>query len=136
MVDIRAKGQRGEREFLDLLSPMIGLDEKLTRNLSQTRGGGEDCNQLPGYAIEIKNQKTITVGEWWKQTIKQAKNSNTVPVLAYKVPRKGWLIVIPFSWLIDSGDVYPEVIDTVQLSLYNFATLYRSKVTLLENLND
>jgi hypothetical protein len=124
MVNIRAKGQNGEREFLTKLSELIGLEEKLTRNLSQTRGGGEDCNQLPGYSIEIKNQKTVSISTWWEQAIKQAKTSKATPLLAYKVPRKGWLVVIPFSWIYGAGEVYPPILDTVQISLENFAKLY------------
>lgn len=127
MVNIRAKGQNGEREFLTKLSELIGLENGLTRNLTQTRGGGEDCNQLPGYAIEIKNQKSLTVNQWWKQTIKQAKGSSTTPLLGYKVPYKGWLVIVPFSWLQGSGEPYPEIKDTVQMSLENWATLYNSK---------
>lgn len=128
MVNIRAKGQSGEREFLTKLSELIGLEEKLTRNLSQTRGGGEDCNQLPGYGIEIKNQKSITISTWWKQTVTQARKSSTVPLLGYKVPRKGWLVVVPFSWIYGSGECYPDIKNTVQMSLEDFATLYLDRV--------
>ena len=131
MVNIRVKGQCGEREFLSKLSDHLELEVGLTRNLSQTREGGADCIQLEGYSIEIKNQRTVTLPEWWKQTIRQAQLSQSIPILAYKVPRKGWLVVCPFSWIqtpIDYGrDLYPELIDTVQMSLENWTKLYRSK---------
>ena len=127
-INIRAKGQCGEREFLALLSELIGLEVGLTRNLSQTRGGGADCIQLEGYSIEIKNQRTVTLPEWWKQTIRQAKNTNSIPILAYKVPRKGWLVVCPFCWLVNAeNNAYPELLDTVQMGVTNWVKLYKIK---------
>ena len=131
MVNAIKKGKTGERELLTKLSELLNLDEKLTRNLDQTRCGGADCVQLPGVAIEIKNQNTLNVTGWWKQAVQQAKALNRLPVLAYKVPRKGWLVVVPFSWIYynvrftTSDLVYPDVVDTVQMSLENFAKLYQ-----------
>lgn len=128
MVNVRTKGQNGEREFLAKLSELLGLDEKLTRNLQQTRCGGADCTTLPGYAIEIKNQKTLTLPDWWKQTITQAKTLKSVPILAYKVPRRGWMVCLTMRWLCAVGAQYPDdVRDLVTMSLDNFATIYKLK---------
>ncbi len=134
-MDIRTKGQTGEREFLQKLSDLLGLEEKLTRNLDQTRCGGADCVQLQGYAIEIKNQRTVTLPEWWRQAVKQAKTLKSIPLLAYKVPRKGWLVVVPCPWVttvvcgtsdIVVDQTYVELFpDTVQMSLEFFVELYK-----------
>jgi len=128
MVNVRDKGQRGEREFLGLLSELLELEVSLTRNLSQTRGGGADCIELPGYSIEVKNCATVTLSSWWKQATRQAQLSQSIPILAYKVPRKGWLIVCPFCWLLNAeNSEYPELLDTVQMGVKNWVKLYKIK---------
>lgn len=131
MINVRDKGQRGEREFLGLLSDHLELEVGLTRNLSQTRGGGADCIELPGYSIEIKNCATVTLTQWWKQAIRQAQLSQSIPVLAYKVPRKGWLVVAPSTWVIHSSwvheNLYPDVEDTMSMSLNRWVEIYQNK---------
>lgn len=125
MVNSRSKGQRGEREFLGLLSELLGLDEKLNRNLSQTREGGADCIQLPGVAIEVKNCATITLPQWWKQAVEQADRLNCVPVLAYKVARKGWYVITPANF-VNGCLEYSEDLDTcVQMSPLVFVLTYK-----------
>jgi len=131
VINVRDKGQRGEREFLGLLSELLELTEVLTRNLSQTREGGADCIELPGYSIEIKNCATVTLPQWWKQATRQAQLSQSIPVLAYKVPRKGWIVVVPAAWVIHPSwlheNLYPDVEDTMSMSLNRWAELYKSK---------
>jgi len=134
VINVRDKGQRGEREFLGLLSELLELTEVLTRNLSQTREGGADCIELPGYSIEIKNCATVTLNQWWKQAIRQALNTNSIPVLAYKVPRKGWIVVVPAAWVIHPSwlheNLYPDVEDTMSMSLNRWVEIYKSKTWL------
>lgn len=129
MVDSRAKGQRGERDFLKQLSALLELDTPLTRNLQQTRNGGCDCVELPGLAIEIKNCKTIEISKWLKQAEASAEDLGAVPILAYKERRK-WRVMVPLSWLCLATFASYEEYVTVDLGC--FAKVLRQKEVLLE----
>jgi Holliday junction resolvase len=139
MVKVKEKGDRGEREFLGILTELLGLDEKLSRTgYSQSDKGGCDCIALSGYAIEIKNCKQLTLPQWWRQTLKQAQDLNRKPLLAYKIPRKGWKVVIPFAdlplyddvlWKDDPEgfveDLYPDLDNTVTINPEQFSLIYK-----------
>ncbi|NBW12661.1 MAG: hypothetical protein EBR82_32020 [Caulobacteraceae bacterium] len=94
----RNKGARGERELFALLSDGLGLN--ITRNLVQTRSGGADTMDIPGFAIEVKRQEVLKMSEWWTQTLSQA--GDKIPVLAYRQSRKPW------HFLISLYDINPE----------------------------
>ena len=46
------------------------------------------------YAVEVKNHATLQVNTWWKQCVASAAESGRIPVLMYKVERKGWKVVM------------------------------------------
>ena len=85
----RNKGASSERELLKLLSEELGLEKGLNRNLSQTRGGGADCIELSGWAIEVKRQEKLNIMKWWEQTVAQCKNGRA-PLLFYRQSRYPW----------------------------------------------
>ena len=87
----RNKGQRGERELTSLLSDELGFVVK--RNLSQTRGGGADCIDIPGWSVECKFQETLNINAWWKQTLDQTQDG-CMPILFYRQSRGQWRAVI------------------------------------------
>jgi Holliday junction resolvase len=89
----RNKGQRGERELCSLLSDELGVVVK--RNLSQTRAGGADCIEIPGWSIEIKFQETLKLNEWWQQTLDQADSEE--PILFYRKSRQPWKAMVNLS---------------------------------------
>lgn len=96
-VNIRSKGQRGERETIKLLSDWarpvtmaVGMPEiELTRNLVQTRGGGYDIVGLEWLALEVKRQETLSLGPWWKQTLRQT-GPDQIPLLMYRQNHGKW----------------------------------------------
>jgi hypothetical protein len=101
-INARSKGQRGEREIIDLLQPHINEVSNynkveppfLQRNQMQTHQGGYDIVGLPGYAFEVKrveSEQPAKVAGWWKQAVSQAKN-NEVPVLFYRTNKKPWKV--------------------------------------------
>jgi len=94
----RNKGAQGERELFSLLSDGLGLN--ITRNLVQTRSGGADTMDIPGFAIEVKRQEALKINEWWEQTLMQA--ADRIPVLAYRQSRQPW------RFLIALYDINPE----------------------------
>lgn len=106
-INVRAKGQTGEREVVDLLNGIIyrvmkemGYPEaeclkgasSAQRNQNQSAVGGCDISNAFGLAIEVKRQETLSVPAWWRQTVKSAETNNEVPVLMYRQNRKPWHI--------------------------------------------
>lgn len=90
----RDKGQRAERQVVQLLQPVVNevyaklgcpVDQipMLQRNTIQAHKGGYDIVGLEWMALEVKHQEKLQVAEWWNQTIRQAKNG-AEPVLFYK----------------------------------------------------
>lgn len=98
----RNKGQRGEREAAAVLmgwaSDVVAHlrsegrelpDVELVRNLMQSRAGGYDLDGLDWLALEVKRHETLSVSQWWKQTLMQTKDGQ-VPCLMYRQNRTQW----------------------------------------------
>jgi hypothetical protein len=98
-INSRDKGAKGEREFINMMGPLLGVD--LKRNLEQTREGGHDILGLDGWAIEIKRYAEVLPADlerWWDQAVEQSLRitwKNVSPALAYRADRRPWRIVIP-----------------------------------------
>jgi len=88
----RNKGQRGEREIIELIRMATGITMK--RNLNQVRNGGHDLIGIDGIAIEVKRQEKLAINSWWSQTEKQAKVTNAIPILAYRQSKKKWVFLL------------------------------------------
>lgn len=115
-INARSKGQRGEREIIDLLQPHINEVSRynnmepplLQRNTLQSHQGGYDIVGLSGYAIEVKRVETEQPGQvekWWEQTTRQAKEGE-VPVLFYRMNKKPWKVRLKVRLPLDAGRVY------------------------------
>jgi hypothetical protein len=120
MVNIRDKGQRGEREVVDFINDIYDEVHELLgiplppkpiaqRRQNQSAVGGMDLDNTCAYAIEVKNQENLQVNTWWKQTITSASETGKIPVLLYKQSRKGWKVVIQLN---------PAVHDVAEFSHY------------------
>lgn len=96
-INVRQKGQRGEREASVLLQEWaepvtraMGVSEiALHRNLDQSRVGGYDLLGLDWLALEVKRHENLQVSQWWKQTVRQA-NADQIPFLMYRQNRTPW----------------------------------------------
>jgi len=88
----RTKGAAGERELFALLTEQLGVT--VTRNLTQTRGGGADALDVPGWAIECKRQEALSIASWWSQAQRQADDLSRKPALFYRQSRKPWRAVL------------------------------------------
>lgn len=88
----REKGSRGERELFALLTEQLGVT--VTRNLSQTRGGGADSLNVEGWAIECKRCEALSIASWWTQATRQAEATGRKPALFYRQSRKPWRAVL------------------------------------------
>lgn len=104
MINIRTKGQEGEREIVRALDGIIQKVAKehgyelngssVQRNQNQSAVGGCDLSNTFGLAIEVKRQEVLSINTWWDQTVAQAKRNGEVPVLLYRQNRKSWKCVI------------------------------------------
>ena len=87
----RNKGQRGEREVIKLIQPIVDrvceevgcIPIPLERNLIQAHKGGADLHGLDWLALEVKYQETENLTAWWRQCVEQAKEHQT-PILFYR----------------------------------------------------
>ena len=105
----RSKGQRGERELFGLLSDELGFI--VERNIDQTRNGGADCIQVPGWALECKRCETLNINVWWAQAARQADELNRMPMLLYRQSRKPWRAVIELWQMVQitgGSESYPD----------------------------
>jgi hypothetical protein len=84
----RNKGAAAEREVLRLLGQELGL--VLQRNITQTRGGGADCLEVKGWAIEVKRCEALSRPAWWRQACEQASRVGAEPMMLYRRSRTPW----------------------------------------------
>lgn len=102
----RSKGQRGERAVIGALQPVVdrvyteaGKEPPLLqRNTLQSHKGGFDVVGVEWLAIEVKNQETDHVDQWWAQTVAQA--GGRTAVLFYKKNHVAWRVRIEVLMLL------------------------------------
>ncbi len=104
----RDKGARGEREFIRVVERLTEGQIVLSRNLSQSRDGGDDCLGHDNCSIEIKRRKQVTdadITNWWAQAVHQAAAIHKQPVLAYRRDFQCWRVLIHPNHLFPLDDV-------------------------------
>lgn len=108
-INIRQKGQEGEREIQRALEPIVRrlmqaggfpLSEKaiIQRNQNQSAVGGSDLSNTFGLCIEVKRQEQLSINTWWQQCTKAAEDNGEHPVLLYRQNGKKWRCVT-LVWL-------------------------------------
>lgn len=130
-INSRAKGQRGEREVIDLLQPIVDevtydLGRKsmlLQRNTIQSDRGGYDIVGLPWFAPEVKWCEVKNVKLWWEQARKQAKEGQ-IPVLFYKSNHEPWRVVSYGGLGCDGAWIET----TVEVDMHRFMIWFRLKL--------
>lgn len=131
MINIRTKGQRGEREIVNWVNDIyteihhtlgIPLPPKpiAQRRQNQSAVGGMDLDNTCSYAFEIKNQETLSLNSWWKQTILSAQETKKRPVLIYKDKRK-WFVMLQMN---------PWVHNVEEFEYYHIKAPIRAIITL------
>jgi Holliday junction resolvase len=104
-INIRAKGQNGERELQTVLESIVReqyailgrvLPDKpiVQRNQNQSAVGGCDLVGTFGLAIEVKRQEALSINTWWQQTVISAQETGGIPVLLYRQNGKKWKCVV------------------------------------------
>jgi|SRR5688572_30264227 hypothetical protein len=104
-INIRAKGQNGEREVALLLNgilmsvmtdlgyprdQVVKAATAIQRNQNQSAVGGNDLSNTFGLSIEIKRQEQLSIPAWWRQCEAAAARNNEWPVLLYRQNNKPW----------------------------------------------
>jgi Holliday junction resolvase len=122
IINIRQKGQEGEREIQRALEPIVRrvmqatqagnypLPDKpiVQRNQNQSAVGGNDLSNTFGMSIEVKRQEQLSVNTWWQQCTAAAERNNEHPVLLYRQNRKKWRCVT-LVWLHLPGGAQQQV---------------------------
>ena len=99
----RRKGHDFEREFCRWVRDEFGI--QFGRNLKQAYCAQEgDTDPLADFLPECKNCARLSLRDWWRQAVEQAKKRGLVPLLVYKVPRKGWRAVLPDPLAWETGE--------------------------------
>lgn len=113
-INIRAKGQNGEREVAETINAIIktamaqmGLtvphDSIVQRNQNQSAVGGNDLSNTFGVSIEVKRQEALSINTWWKQCLLAATRNNELPVLIFRQNRQAWR-VMTYGWIDAAKD--------------------------------
>lgn len=139
-INIRTKGQQGEREVADMLNAIVysvmkelGYSDAecakgattVQRNQMQSAVGGNDLTNCFGMSIEIKRQEALSVGTWWKQCVAAAERNNEMPVLMYRQNRKAWH-VRTYGWINLPGSKHMR--GEVEFDIETFKTWFREWV--------
>ena len=117
-INIRAKGQTGEREIVNALEPIVQrllregnypIPDKpvIQRNQNQSAVGGCDLTGTYGLAIEVKRQEALSINTWWNQCTAAAKTNTEWPVLLYRQNGKKWKCITNV-WLEVPGGMLKE----------------------------
>lgn len=137
-INIRAKGQEGEREIAAMLNtriseihkryklpPIAKKDAIFQRNQNQSAVGGYDLSNNLNLAIEIKRQENLSISTWWKQCLESAKRSDAIPVLMFRQNRRPWRVmmlvdILGFPGVKSSGEEWGIREFQVEFGVDNF----------------
>lgn len=127
-INVRAKGQRGEREVVGMLQIIVDrvitdinreIDleisqgvtvrvekrpdpHQILRNQLQSAVGGSDLVGIDWLAPEIKYQETENLRSWWDQTVRQTK-SGQIGVLIHRANNQKWRVRMVGKLALDDG---------------------------------
>ena len=94
----RDKGARGEREFIRVVERLTDGAVQLSRNLSQSRDGGDDCLGHACWSIEVKRRSQwpgdADIAQWWQSTVANARRLCKHPVLAWRKDHQDWRVML------------------------------------------
>lgn len=91
----RNKGAKGEREVVKL-AEAHGFTGLRTRS-----GGGQvrgDIAGIPGVALEVKRQETLSIPAWMKQA--EANCGTDIPAVAHRRNQEAWNVTLPLDDLL------------------------------------
>lgn len=105
-INIRQKGQSGEREVCDWLNAIawqVLKDEGLPypskpifqRNQNQSAVGGSDITNPVQMCIEVKRQEQLDLNAWWNQCMTAAQQFGGTPIVIFRQNgKRKWRILM------------------------------------------
>lgn len=117
-INIRTKGQSGEREICDWLNSIthrileeegFSLPERpiFQRNQNQSAVGGSDITNPFGLCIEVKRQESLNLNEWWKQCAEAAKQFGGKPLVLYRQNgKRKWRALLEADFYYQCGQAF------------------------------
>ena len=139
-INIRQKGQEGEREIQRALEPIVrkvmeaggyALPDKpiIQRNQNQSAVGGSDLSNTFGLCIEVKRQEQLSVNTWWNQCLAAAKQNAETPVLLYRQNGKKWRCVVMAQLQLPAVDTVSSfMIARIEMSWDDFLSWFEEWV--------
>lgn len=143
MVNVRTKGQSGEREACKLLNGIIAsvvsendeftpADVELSKNMvqrnqNQSAVGGNDLINTMGLSFEVKRQEALSIGKWWAQCCDAANRNGEHPVLMYRQNGKKWKFMTN-AFLPKQNSLMPITMLPVTLELPHFVEWFTAWV--------
>ena len=127
MVNIRTKGQSGERDVCNMCNEIVievrkrlklpDLDNRdlpFQRNTLQSAIGGDDITNPFKLSIEVKRQEALSINTWWKQCKQScARFEGNIPILIFKQNRKPWRVMmetyVPLQGNLAYGPIRVEI---------------------------
>jgi hypothetical protein len=89
----RAKGNRAEREIIDLFHRFGWI--RARRNFqSGGQGGGDVIGGPADVHVEVKHRERCAIWEWIAQAAGEARPTDT-PAVFFRRNRSGWYVAIP-----------------------------------------
>jgi Holliday junction resolvase len=138
-INVRSKGQTGEREVSKMLNDVVSevnkernnvvikdslASQPFQRNQNQSAVGGHDLSNPLGLAIEVKRQETLSIEAWWKQCLKSAERFGGLPILIYRQNRKPWRVIMPAN--ITTGLISGNIDAKVEIDIDTFLVWFRA----------
>lgn len=117
-INIRQKGQSGEREVCDWLNGIAYRalkDEGLPyptkpifqRNQNQSAVGGSDITNPMLMCLEVKRQEQLDLNAWWKQCVTAAQQFGGRPIVVFRQNgKRKWRILIEANVAYQCGQAH------------------------------
>lgn len=114
-INIRQKGQQGEREVCDWLNAIawrVLRDEGLQypskpifqRNQNQSAVGGSDITNPVQMCLEVKRQEQLDLNAWWKQCCTAAEKFGGRPIVLFRQNgKRKWRVLLEASVTYQCG---------------------------------
>ena len=120
-INIRQKGQEGEREVARALNSIVAsvLEAHkipvpsrpiFQRNQNQSAVGGSDLTNPFMLAVEVKRQEALSINTWWKQCCTAAVADGAIPVLIFRQNgNRNWRCILKVDVPLVDGTHVPGV---------------------------
>lgn len=120
-INIRQKGQTGERDVCDWLNGIAYrvLEDAVLprpskpvflRNQNQSAVGGSDITNPLLMCIEVKRQEQLDLNGWWKQCVTASQQFGGRPIVIFRQSgKRKWRILLEGNVLYPCGQAHSPI---------------------------